>query len=134
MSSYNRVILMGNLTRDPEMKFTPNQMAITTFGMATNKRWKSPDGQDRNEACYVDIKAWGKQAEAINQYCHKGDALLVEGRLTFESWEAKDGTKRNRLVVTLDKFEFMSSPKQQATPESHSEKQEELPLDDDPPF
>jgi len=107
MASYNRVILLGNLTRDPELRYTPSQTPVVDFGMATNRRWRGPDGSDRNEACFVDCTMFGKRAEVISRYFRKGSPIFVEGRLTYDSWTGQDGTKRSRLKVTVENFEFV---------------------------
>jgi len=123
MASFNRVLLLGNLTRDPQLSYTPNQVAVCDFGIATNQSWIGQDGSRRDEVCFVDCRMFGKRAEVIQKYSLKGDLLLVEGHLTFDSWEAQDGTKRSKLRVTVDNFEFMGSPKdspkesQQAKPD-----------------
>ncbi|MHC4438884.1 MAG: single-stranded DNA-binding protein [Planctomycetota bacterium] len=107
MANFNRVYLMGNLTRDPQLSYTPNQTAVVDFGMATNRRWTGQDGSQREETCFVDCRMFGKRAEVINKYCKRGNPLFVEGRLTFDSWEAQDGSKRSKLRVTVENFEFI---------------------------
>ena len=109
MANFNKVILAGNLTRDPQLSYTPSQTAVCEFGMAVNRRYRSGDGQQREDTCFVDCQAWGKTGEIINQYMNKGKPLLVEGRLTYDSWEAKDGSKRSRLRVTVENFQFLGS-------------------------
>jgi single-strand DNA-binding protein len=109
MASYNNVILLGNLTRDPQLSYTPNQTAVVDFGLATNRRWTGQDGSAREETCFVDCRAFGRSAENINKYCQKGRPLLVEGRLTFDSWQAQDGSRRSRLRVTVERFQFVGS-------------------------
>jgi len=110
MANYNRVILVGNLTRDPQLKYLPSQTAVVEFGLAINRKYKTADGQDREEVTYVDISAFGKQAEVINQYCQKGRPLLVEGRLKYDSWEDKQGGgKRSKLTVVVENFQFLGS-------------------------
>lgn len=104
--NYNKVILIGNLTRDPQMTYLPSQTAVVEIGLAVNRKWKASDGTAKEEVCFVDARAYGKQAETINQYCHKGDTLMVEGRLTLDTWEAKDGTKRSKHRVTVEQFHF----------------------------
>jgi len=108
MANFNRVLLIGNLTRDPQLSYTPNQTAVVDFGMAMNRRWKGQDGNQRDETCFVDCRMFGKRAEVINKYCKRGNPLFVEGRLTFDSWEAQDGSKRSKLRVTVENFEFIS--------------------------
>ena len=109
MASFNKVILLGNLTRDPQLSYTPSQTAVVEFGLATNRKWTAQDGQQREETCFVDCRAFGRSAENINKYCQKGRPLLVEGRLTFDSWQGQDGTKRSKLRVTVESFQFVSS-------------------------
>jgi single-strand DNA-binding protein len=107
MASINKVLLMGNLTRDPQLSYTPNQTAVVDFGIATNRKWVGQDGSQREETCFVDCRMFGKRAEVINKYCKKGNPLFIEGRLTFDSWEAQDGSKRSKLRVTVENFQFM---------------------------
>lgn len=108
MANYNKVMLIGNLTRDPQLSYTPSQTAVVDFGLATNRRWTAQDGSQREETCFVDCRSFGKQAETINKYLAKGRSVFVEGRLTFDSWTAQDGSKRSRLRVTVETFQFMS--------------------------
>lgn len=113
MSSANLVILMGNLTRDPQLSYTTSQVAVVEFGMAINRKFKGSDGQQRDETTFVDLQMFGKRAETINQYCKKGQQLYVEGRLKYESWQAQDGAKRNRLRVLVENFQFLGNGQQQ---------------------
>ena len=110
MANFNKVLLMGNLTRDPQLSYTPNQTAVVDFGLAVNRRWTSRDGEKKEETCFVDCRAFGRQAENINKYLSKGRPLFVEGRLTFDSWTAQDGTKRSKHRVTVEGFQFMGPP------------------------
>lgn len=105
--NFNKVILGGNLTRDPSLSYTPNQTAVADFGMAVNRKWKSQGGEQKEEVCFVDCVAFGKVAENINKYMHKGDPFFIEGRLTFDSWTAQDGTKRSKHKVVVESFQFM---------------------------
>jgi single-strand DNA-binding protein len=108
MASYNRVVLLGNMTRDPQLKYLPSQTPVCEFGLATNRKFKAANGEDREEVCFVDCAAFGKQAEVINQYCQKGKALLIEGRLKYDSWEDKQGGgKRSKLSVVIENFQFI---------------------------
>jgi len=107
MANYNKVMLMGRLTRDPQLSYTPNQTAVVDFGLAVNRKWKGQDGSQREETCYVDCTAFSRQAETINKYLSKGRAVFVEGRLTFDSWTGQDGTKRSKLKVTVENFQFL---------------------------
>lgn len=111
MASYNKVILMGNLTRDPELRYTPKGMAVARFGLAVNRVWKTETGEQREEATFVDIDAYGKQAETLSQYVKKGSPILVEGRLRLHTWEDKQtNQKRNALRVDLENFRFVGPP------------------------
>ncbi len=107
--SYNKVIMMGNLTRDPQLSYLPSQTPVVEFGLATNRKWKSNDGQMREEVCFVDCRAYGRMAENISKYCQKGRPLMIEGRLTFDQWEAQDGSKRSKHRVTVESFNFVDS-------------------------
>ncbi len=110
MASYNKVILVGNLTRDPELRYTPKGMAITKIGLAVNRRWTSEGGEQREETTFVDIDAFGKQAETIAQYMKKGSPMLVEGRLRLDQWDDKQtGQKRSKLGIVLEGFQFLGS-------------------------
>ena len=107
MANFNKIMLIGNLTRDPQLSYTPNQTPVVDFGIATNRKWTGQDGSQRDETCFVDCRMFGKRAEVVNKYCKKGNPLFVEGRLTFDSWEAQDGTKRSKHRVTVENFEFL---------------------------
>ena len=107
MASFNKVLLMGNLTRDPQLSYTPSQTPVVDFGIATNRRWTAQDGNQRDETCFVDCRAFGRMAENINKYLTKGRPVFLEGRLTFDSWQGQDGSKRSKLRVTIENFEFV---------------------------
>ena len=107
MANYNKVMLMGNLTRDPQLSYTPSQTAVVDFGLAVNRKWKGQDGSQREETCFVDCTSFGRQAETINKYLSKGRPVFVEGRLTYDSWTGQDGTKRSKLKVTVENFQFL---------------------------
>jgi len=109
MANYNRVILIGNLTRDPQLRYTPSQQPVCSFGLAINRRWKGADGQQHEEVCFVDCTAWGRNAENIQKYVTKGRPLFVEGYLTYRSWDGPDGKKRSKLEVTVNQFQFIDS-------------------------
>lgn len=110
MANFNKVFLIGNLTRDPQLSYTPNQTAVVDFGLAVNRRWKGQDGENKEETCFVDCRAFGRTAENINKYLTKGRPLFVEGRLTFNSWTSQDGTKRSKHRVTVETFQFLGGP------------------------
>ena len=108
MASFNKLILLGNLTRDPEMRYLPNNTPVVSFGMACNRRYKDSQGQSKEEAMFIDCSAFGKTSEIINQYCHKGDMLLIEGHLRLEQWEDKQGGgKRSKHSVHVDNMQLM---------------------------
>ena len=107
MANFNKVILMGNLTRDIELRQTQSGLAIAKFGMAVNRRSSSQSGEQRESTCFVDLTAFGKSAEILNQYVKKGSPLFVDGRLEYSTWESKDGGKRNKLEVIVENFQFM---------------------------
>jgi single-strand DNA-binding protein len=107
MAGFNKVFLLGNLTRDPQLSYTPNQTAVVDFGLATNRRWTGPNGNQREETCFVDCRAFGRQAENINKYLTKGRPVFIEGRLTYDTWTAQDGTKRSKHRVTVENFQFL---------------------------
>ncbi len=108
MANYNKIILVGNLTRDPQLKYLPSQMPVVEFGLAVNHKYKTKSGEDREEVLFIDVSAFGKQAEIINQYCTKGRPLLVEGRLKYDTWEDKQGGgKRSKHSVVVDNFQLL---------------------------
>ena len=108
MASFNKVLLMGNLTRDPQLKYLPSQTAVVEFGIACNRKFRTANGEDKEEVTYVDITSFGKQAEVINQYFQKGKPIFIEGRLKFDSWEDKQGGgKRSKLTVVVENFQFV---------------------------
>ena len=108
MASFNQIILLGNLTRDPEMRYLPSNTPIASFGMACNRKFKDAQGQDREEVMFIDCSAFGKQAEIVNQYCKKGDLLFIEGRLKFDTWEDKQGGgKRSKHSIAINNFQLM---------------------------
>ena len=107
MAGFNRILLMGNLTRDPQLSYTPNQTAVVDFGLATNRKWKDQGGSQREEVLFVDCRAFGRLAENINKYFTKGRPIFLEGRLTFDSWTAQDGSKRSKHRVTVENFQFL---------------------------
>jgi len=108
MANFNKVILAGNLTRDPQLRFLPSQTAVVDFGLAVNHKWRTPQGEDREEVLFIDCSAFGKMAETINKYCQKGKPILVEGRLKFETWDDKEsGGKRSKHKVIIDGFQFL---------------------------
>ena len=109
MASLNKVLLIGNLTRDPEVRYTPSGAAVCEFGMAMNRTYTS-NNEKKEEVCYVDINVWGRQAEACNKYLQKGSSLFVEGRLHLDQWNDKEtGKSRSRLRVVAERTQFLGS-------------------------
>ncbi len=111
MASLNKVFLMGNLTRDPEVRYTPKGTAVADLGLAINMVYRTQDGSDREEVVYVDVVTWGRQAETCGQYLSKGSPVFVEGRLQLDQWEDKDGQKRSRLRVRAERVQFLGRGK-----------------------
>jgi single-strand DNA-binding protein len=140
MSSFNKVLLLGNLTRDPQLSYLPSQTAVVDFGLAVNRKWKGQDGSTKEETCFVDCRAFGKPAETLNKYCKKGNPLFVEGRLKFDSWTKQDGSKASKLSVTVENFQLLGTPNKvkadggenttvtEPVPSSESNSNEDIPF------
>jgi single-strand DNA-binding protein len=110
MPGFNKVMLIGNLTRDPQVKHLPSQTVLAEFGLAMNRKYRTANGEDKEETCFVDCAAYGRQAEVIGQFCRKGKQLFVEGRLKYDSWEDKvGGGKRSKVSVVVENFQFLGS-------------------------
>src|SRR5450755_3730815 len=110
MANFNKVILAGNLTRDPELRYTPKGLAIAKIGMAINRNWTSESGEKKEEVTFVDVDAFGRQAETLAQYMKKGSPVLIEGRLKLDQWDDKQtGQKRSKLGVTVEGVQFQGS-------------------------
>ncbi|MCO6437517.1 MAG: single-stranded DNA-binding protein [Phycisphaerae bacterium] len=107
MASFNRIILLGNLTRDPQLSYTASNVAVCKFGLATNHRWRDKDGNQREETCFVDCTVFGRGGETFNQYMSKGRSVLVEGRLQLNQWTTPEGDKRSKHEVLVDNFTFV---------------------------
>ena len=133
MASYNKVILMGNLTRDPELKRTSTDMAVAQIGIAVNRKYKDREGNQKEETTFVDCEAWGKTAETMAKYLSKGRPVFVEGRLKLDQWQDKDGSNRSKLRVVIESFQFIDSRGgQSSTPPQ--ETATTAPPSDDVPF
>jgi single-strand DNA-binding protein len=110
MASFNKVILAGNLTRDPEVRYLPKGTAVARIGLAVNRTWKTETGETKEEVTFIDVEAFGRQAEVIAQYVKKGNPLLVEGRLRLDQWEDKNThQKQSKLKVVLEGFSFLGT-------------------------
>ena len=124
MVDFNRVFLVGNLTRDPELRYTPQGIPVVNLRIAVNHRFKGRDGEQREETCFVTVVVWDKMAEICNQYLQKGRQILVEGRLQSRSWQDNEGKNRNVIEVRATRVQFM--------PSSSREQQEEVNLGKEP--
>ena len=140
MASFNRVMLMGNLTRNPELKYTPSGTAVTDLGLAINESFKNKAGETVEQTCFVDVVVWGRQAETASEFLRKGSPAFIEGRLQFDQWENQEGEKRSKLRVRAERVQFLSSG---ASNENNSSEfqvdsgkvtPEDSSLDDDVPF
>lgn len=108
----NRVLLAGNLTRDPQVRFFANERAVADFGLAINRRTKAADGQQKDETTFVDCEAWGRDAELIGQHLSKGKPIFIEGRLRLDTWDdKKDGSKRSKIKIVVERFQFVGEAK-----------------------
>jgi single-strand DNA-binding protein len=151
MAAYNKVILIGNLTRDPELRYTPQGVAIAKITLAVNRTWKTETGETKEDVTFIDVDAFRRQAETLAQYLKKGSPLMVEGRLKLDQWDDKQtGQKRSRLGVVLEGFQFLgggnrdggageapvkrSAPAAPAAKNEASEGDAPPPEEDDVPF
>jgi len=108
MASYNRVVLMGNLTRDPEIKYSAGGAAVTKFGLATNRQWTDKQTQEKKEeVCFIDCTAFGRTGEIVAEYLHKGSPAHIEGRLSFYKWQTEAGENRSKLSVTVESLQLL---------------------------
>ena len=112
MASLNRVFLIGNLTRPPELRYTPSGTAVADLRLAVNRAYTTQGGEKREDTCFLTVVAWGRQAESCSEYLDKGSPILVEGRLQTRDWETKDGQKRNVVEVVAERVQFMGRGKQ----------------------
>lgn len=120
MADVNRVFLAGNLTRDPEVRYTPSGTAVADLGLAINERYKSKDGTWEEKTVFVDVVVWGRQAETSGEYLYKGSPVLVEGRLQLDQWENQQGEKRSKIRVRADRVQFLGSPRKDGVSDSPS--------------
>jgi len=146
VANANKVILIGNITRDLELRYTPNGQAVVDFSIAVNRKFKDQSGQTQERADFIPVEAWGRQAEIIKQYLSKGSSIYIEGRLQQDSWEDKtDGTKKSKLKVVAQQVQFLDRAKNQETADkdgakwakeapAKGAKTEEENLDEEIPF
>lgn len=130
MPTLNKVLLMGNLTRDPQLTYLPSQTPVAEFGMAMGHKYKKQDGSMAEDTCFVDCQLFGKRAEVVNKYFKKGEPIFIEGRLKLDQWQAQDGTKKSKLRVFVENFEFVGG-KQDAKPTPKTEVPDYGSPDDD---
>ena len=109
MANLNKVMLIGNLTRDPELRYLQSGTAVCDFGLAVNRNFKTSSGEQREEVLFVDITAWGRQAEVVSEFLQKGRPVFVEGRLKLDQWTTDDGQKRSKMNVVMENFQFLDS-------------------------
>lgn len=152
MASFNKVILVGNLTRDPELRYTPKGTAVAKIGLAVNRTWRTETGETKEETTFVDVDIFGRTAENVSQYMRKGSPILIEGRLRLDSWEDKQTSqKRSKLTVVAETVQFLGAPRGGEAPAASpdtaprpprptpsapppAEHHEDAPGDDDVPF
>jgi len=128
MANFNKILLMGNLTRDPELKYASSNKAVVNFGLAVNRKWKDQDGTEKQETCFVECVAFTNAANAINKYVHKGDPIFVEGRLHLDSWLSDDGTKRSKLKVIIQSVQFLGRNKQEKVQQPAEDTDQDIPF------
>lgn len=131
MVSYNRILLMGNLTRDPELRYIPSGTAVANFGLAVNRTYTTQDGEKKEEVCFVDIDVWGKTAENCANYLKKGRLVFIEGTLQFRTWETEDGQKRSKHSVRALNIQFLGGRRDEGGPDVEGMTEE---ADNDIPF
>ena len=109
MPNFNKVLLMGNLTRDPEKRFLPSNAVVCNLGMAVNRKYRDQEGELQEAVTFIDCDAWGSTAETISKHLHKGEPIFIEGRLRLDQWKDADGTDRSKLKVVVEKFQFIGA-------------------------
>jgi len=143
MASLNKVLLIGNLTRDPELRYTPQGAAVCEFSIAMNRTFNSKTGEKKEEVTFIDIVAWARTAEICGEYLKKGRPVFIEGRLQQDRWEQPDGQKRSRIKVTAERVQFLGSPAGGGGPRGAAPEAAEAPTeagpepgpgDQEPPF
>src|SRR2546430_5451856 len=130
MASFNKVILMGNLTRDPELRYTPKGTAVARIGLAVNRVWRTETGETKEDVLFIDVEAFSRQAETVGQYLKKGSPILVEGRLRMDTWDDKQtNQKKTKILVTAESVRFLGSgqPREGGAPEVSRNRPAALP-------
>ena len=131
MSGFNRVVLVGNLTRDPEIKQLPSGVSVGKFGLAINEYYKDRNQESKTRVCFVDVEVWRNQAESCAKYLRKGSPVLIEGRLQYESWKSAAGDTRNRIKVTADRVQFLHAKATTDAPAPSQQAPEEAVMEGD---
>ena len=136
MANFNKVILLGNLTRDPEVRQGPSGASVCSFTLAVNRSHTTQGGERRDETCFIPITVWGRQAASSGQYLKKGRSAMVEGRLRTRNWQTPEGQKRSAMEVIAERVQFLGSPNgaREEAPQSASAEPEPAPAPDEPPF
>ena len=117
MANLNKIMMIGNLTKDPQLSYLPSQTPVVEFGLATNRKWNdNATGEQREETCFVDCRCYGRQAETLNKYMRKGNPIFIEGRLQFDTWTSPEGQRRSKHRVFVQSFQFLGSPDRSARP------------------
>jgi len=128
MANFNKVLLIGNLTKDPELRYTPQGTAVVNLRLAVNRKYKDKNQEFKDEVCFITVVAWDKQAETCNQYLHKGSPIFVEGRLQSRQWEDNAGQKRNVIEVRAERVQFLGqAPSRQQEPVAQQAVQQDEP-------
>jgi len=133
MASLNKVLLIGNLTRDPDVRMMSNGRPVCNFGLALNRSYKDAEGNRKDETTFVDVESFGPRAEAVGRFFTKGRAIFIEGRLKLDQWESKEGEKRSALKVVLDSFEFVDAKQEGGSTAPRSGEQTAPPQANEPP-
>jgi single-strand DNA-binding protein len=131
MADLNSVFLIGNLTRDPELRYIPGGTAVSNLRLAVNRKYRDSNGQLKDNTCFITVVVWGKQAENCNEYLSKGSQLFVEGNLQSRSWETKDGQKRNVIEVRARRTQFLGSPGGKGTKQAKKEVEEDIVFEEE---
>ncbi len=126
MANLNKVFLIGNLTRDPELRYIPSGTAVASFGMATNRIYKTSSGEKKQETCFTRVVTWGRMAEVCGEYLSKGSPVFVEGRLQYRAWDSPNGEKRNALEIRAERIQFLGKTDKQSDAKAGGGAPEEL--------
>jgi single-strand DNA-binding protein len=132
MANFNKVLFMGNLTRDPELRYLPNGTAVTSFTVASNRVYSLPSGEKKEEATFIRVVVWARRAETCAEYLNKGSSVFVEGRLQSRTWQGQDGQKRSTIEIVADNVQFLGKPKKDGPAKTQHKPEAQEPLGIDP--